>query len=145
MTQLAAVVDVLGGRRVLGRQVASSADLRHLVRNGLPYAAFERLAHVLGVDLGSLAPLVSVTDRTLARRKAARARFRQDESDRIFRVARMVAAARAVLGDDDHTREWLSRPNRALGGEPPLRLLDTDAGAQEVEAVLGRIAHGVYS
>jgi putative toxin-antitoxin system antitoxin component (TIGR02293 family) len=40
---------------------------------------------------------------------------------------------------------WLRRPNRALGGERPLDLLTSDAGARVVEQVLGRIEHGVYS
>jgi putative toxin-antitoxin system antitoxin component (TIGR02293 family) len=40
---------------------------------------------------------------------------------------------------------WLQTPNRALEGELPFNLLDTDAGVQSVETVLGRIAFGVYS
>jgi len=34
---------------------------------------------------------------------------------------------------------------RALGSVRPLDLLDTDLGAQQVERILGRIEHGVYS
>ena len=41
--------------------------------------------------------------------------------------------------------EWLSRANRALGGAIPLELLDSDLGAIQVEQILGRISHGVYS
>lgn len=37
------------------------------------------------------------------------------------------------------------KPNRALGGERPLALLDSDVGSLAVERVLGRIEHGVYS
>jgi len=32
-----------------------------------------------------------------------------------------------------------------MGGERPFDRLDTDAGAQSVETVLGRIAYGVFS
>jgi len=39
----------------------------------------------------------------------------------------------------------MGKANRALGGRVPLHLLDSDAGAQAVERVLGRIEHGVYS
>jgi uncharacterized protein (DUF2384 family) len=38
---------------------------------------------------------------------------------------------------------WLARENRALGGQTPLSLADTDLGARSVEALLGRIGHGL--
>jgi uncharacterized protein (DUF2384 family) len=37
----------------------------------------------------------------------------------------------------------LRRQNGALDGEIPLALLDTEEGGRLVEAVLGRIAHGI--
>ncbi len=66
-------------------------------------------------------------------------------SDRLRRLVRVFARAEEVLGSSGKASRWLSRTNRALGGETPLSLLDTDAGSQEVEAVLGRIEKGVYS
>jgi putative toxin-antitoxin system antitoxin component (TIGR02293 family) len=48
-----------------------------------------------------------------------------------------------VLGTEDKAATWLSRPNRALNGEIPIRLLDTDVGARQVEDILGRIEYGV--
>ena len=50
-----------------------------------------------------------------------------------------------TLGDPEKAGRWLSQPNRALDGQRPLTLLDSDAGALAVERVLGRIEHGVYS
>ena len=40
--------------------------------------------------------------------------------------------------------DWLSSSNRALGGDEPVSLLDTELGAKRVFDVLGRIEHGVY-
>ena len=57
----------------------------------------------------------------------------------------IAARAVEVLGSEGKASRWLRRPNRALGGKPPVALLDTDLGTQQVEAVLGRIEHGVYS
>jgi putative toxin-antitoxin system antitoxin component (TIGR02293 family) len=82
--------------------------------------------------------------RTLARRKQER-RLRRDESDRLFRLVRIAAQTSAVLGSEEKAARWLHTPNRALGGKPPLGLLDTDLGSRQVEEVLGRIEHGVYS
>ena len=82
--------------------------------------------------------------RTFSRRKRE-CRLSADESDRLFRLARIAARAAEVLGDEDKASRWLHRPNRALAGERPVALLDTDLGARQVEDVLGRIEYGVYS
>jgi len=58
---------------------------------------------------------------------------------------RIAAQAAEVLGSEEKASRWLHSPNRALGGSRPLDVVDTDLGAREVEAVLGRIEHGVYS
>jgi putative toxin-antitoxin system antitoxin component (TIGR02293 family) len=50
-----------------------------------------------------------------------------------------------VLGSTDKAARWLHTENRALGGQTPLALLDTDLGTRQVEEVLGRIEHGVFS
>jgi uncharacterized protein (DUF2384 family) len=56
-----------------------------------------------------------------------------------------VAFAKASLGDRAAATRWLKRPNRALGGNVPLALLDNELGARTVENVLGRIAFGGVS
>ena len=56
-----------------------------------------------------------------------------------------VANAIEMIGHEGNALEWLTTPNKALGGEKPIDLLDTDTGARKVEDVLGRIAYGVYS
>jgi len=48
-------------------------------------------------------------------------------------------------GDTKAARRWLSNPQPALGGAIPLKLAETEVGAREVEAAIGRIEHGVYS
>lgn len=66
------------------------------------------------------------------------------ESARLIRIARVLAHAEDVFGSTDKARDWLASKNRALAGQKPLQLLDTDAGTQEVEDVLGRIEHGIF-
>ena len=61
------------------------------------------------------------------------------------RLARLLVRAEEALGDPLKARRWLSKPSRALGGQRPLSLLDSDTGALSVERILGRIEHGVYS
>ena len=139
----AQVVQVLGGPGVL-KKVRTEEDLRERLREGLPYAAFEALRVAFGLSLKDLSIVLAVPERTLARRKVQR-RLRPDESDRLVRLAWIAAYAEEVLGGRAKAADWLRTPNRALGTDPPVARLDTDLGTRQIEAVLGRIAHGVYS
>lgn len=142
----AAVAERLGGHRILRRVVASELDLAAAVRDGLPAAALEHvLAELAGSDV-TQAEVYGVVGnaRTLQRRRTARQALSREESDRLARLARLVGRAEEALGDRAKALRWLARPNRALEGERPLTLLDSDAGALAVERVLGRIEHGVF-
>lgn len=61
------------------------------------------------------------------------------------RVSHLLKLASEVLGSEEAASHWMSSPNRALGGVVPLSLCGTDEGSEEVEAVLRRIEHGVFS
>jgi uncharacterized protein (DUF2384 family) len=52
---------------------------------------------------------------------------------------------RSLTGSIDKARGWLKTPNRALGCEMPLDLLDTVIGARQLEEVLLRINYGIFS
>jgi uncharacterized protein (DUF2384 family) len=45
----------------------------------------------------------------------------------------------------EDARTWLTSPVRALGGETPLRYASVEPGVREVERLLIRLEHGVYS
>lgn len=140
-----AVVEALGGRRVLGRTIKKADDLAQLVRKGLPAAAVAALAKKLDVANAVLSSKLGIPQRTLTRRLSQQSRLTAAESDRTVRLARVYAQAIEMIGEKGKAVEWLRTPNRALGGERPLDQLDTDLGARAVEDILGRIAYGVYS
>jgi putative toxin-antitoxin system antitoxin component (TIGR02293 family) len=141
-----AVAEKLGGRKVLRREVASDLDLAEAVRAGLPAEALEHLLRELRPWVGAQAAVLRVvgSERTLQRKRGGGGALSAAESDRLARLARILVRAEQALGDDEKARRWLTRENRALGGAQPLALLDSDAGAEAVEQVLGRIEHGVY-
>ncbi len=142
---VAAITAVLGGRRTLKRRVDSDGELRKITREGLPVGSLTLLAQELSVEKKTVARVVGISDRTLSRRIAKDERLSADESDRMVRLARVVAMATDTLGTIKKASLWLQTPNRVLGGETPLSLLDTDTGVRSVETILGRIAWGVYS
>jgi len=144
MLPMDALVEALGGRKVLKRRIANLDDLRDVVKAGLPYASLEALIGKFGLGRDEASAALHLPHRTIARRKQEQ-KFHADESDRVLRFARASTLAAATLGSDEKAAQWLRRPNRALGNKPPLDLLDSDIGTRQVEDVLGRIAHGIAS
>lgn len=138
------VVHILGGRAAFERRPRSSAELRARILDGLPYAALESVMGIFHLERSEVCEALDLSPRTFSRRKIER-RLQPDESDRLYRMARIAARATEVLGDTETAARWLHRSNRALGGDPPLHLVRTDLGSRQVEQVLGRIEHGVVS
>jgi len=116
-------------------------DLVRLVRRGLPVGAVQFV-----LDSGRLTPAeldqVVLPRKTLANRRKL-GTLTPEQSDRLVRVARLLATAEETFGNQNKAGIWLRRPTTVFGGERPLDLLDTDEGAREVEMLLGRISHGI--
>jgi putative toxin-antitoxin system antitoxin component (TIGR02293 family) len=144
MLQTEALVEALGGRKVLKRRILNLNELREAVRAGLPYASLEALLTKFGLARDEAAAALHLPKRTIARRKKQR-KLPADESDRVLRLARVSAQAAATLGSEEKAAQWLRRPNRALGNQTPLSLIDSDIGIRQVEEILGRIEHGTIS
>jgi len=144
VNELVAVVAELGGRQTLGRRVETDQDLRHAIRDGFPPAVIAELLRASGLTLKELAESLDLSPRSLQRRRRS-GRLARFESDRLYRLARIVALAHHSLGEQQRAARWLKRPNRALGGISPIAALDTELGARQVENVLGRIAYGGVS
>jgi len=144
VNELHAVIEELGGDPVFGRSLRTESDLQAAIREGFPPMVVEELMHSAGLTLKELAASLDLSPRSLQRRRRER-RLARHESDRLYRLARIIALAKRYLGDGATATRWLRRPNRALGGSTPLQSVDTELGARAVENVLGRIAYGGVS
>ena len=140
--ELEEVLSVLGGAKVVGRGVRSPQDLAERVREGLPFAALAAVMEQYRISRDVLCDILQLSRRNFLRRKEQK-RLAPDESDRLYRLARVLAHANRVFEDPDESAEWIHTPNTALGKQQPLTLLDTDIGVQQVDQVLGRIEHGI--
>jgi putative toxin-antitoxin system antitoxin component (TIGR02293 family) len=129
---------------LLGLRAVDPMALVARIRAGLSYGAFERFQRNIALTTEQLAALIQVNPRTLARRRAE-GKLAADESDRLVRASRLFGRALALFeGDGDAAREWLGSSAPALGGVTPLDAAETEAGAREVEALIGRLEHGVF-
>jgi putative toxin-antitoxin system antitoxin component (TIGR02293 family) len=129
----------------LGLRPAGPLDLVRHISRGLSFHAFEQLRAALDLPLADLAGLIGIPARTLHRRKEE-GRLQPDESDRLVRLSRVWGRSVELFeGDAAEARHWLGSPRAALGGQTPLALSCTEVGAREVESLIGRLEHGVFS
>lgn len=144
------VTAVLGGKKELGQKVKSRIDFDALIKKGMPSGVISHIKKAFDLPDEVIARIVGVSPRTVSRRRKtmkipAGERLSSNESDRVYRFARIVAAAEGVFGDKKEALEWLNSPQHGLGGHVPLDMLQTDAGTREVEELLTRIDYGVIS
>ena len=122
----------------------SPAQVVKVVQAGLDFAELEALREQLDLPLDRLAGQLGLARATLHRRKTT-GRLTTGESDKVVRFARLLGQAVHLFGSVEDARRWLKSPQRGLGGAVPLDYAQTEAGAREVENLLGRIDYGVYS
>jgi len=140
-----AVVSVLGGRKYLGKRISSLSDFDKLIREGFRWESVSHAKETVGLTDQELASLLNISERTLIRFRKSKKRLSSVASDRLYRLALIFSFAKEVLEDDKMALEWLHKPQFGLGGRVPLEMLQTEAGAREVEDLLGRIEYGVIS
>lgn len=114
------------------------------LREGFPMTEFSLLQNLLHIPEEELGRYIGISPATLHRRKKS-GRMETPESERVVRFARLFGQCLEVFESKDATREWLKAGNPGTAGESPLSYADTEFGAREVENLLGRIDHGVFS
>lgn len=130
---------------LLGLEPVDTVRLLKQLQAGLKYRALEQFQINADLSTEQVADLVQIRPRTLSRRKE-QGRLMPDESDRLVRASRVFGRALELFeGDAPSARRWLLSPQLALGGAAPLTIARTDAGAREVEDLVGRLEHGVFS
>ena len=96
------------------------------------------------VSSSEAAALMRIPVRTLTRRKQE-GRLSPEESDRLLRASRILGRAIDLFeGDRSEARQWLSRPQRALGGARPLAMATTEVGARAVERLIDQLEYGIF-
>ena len=135
------IEQLLGGEAVVGK-LRSAMDVVALVRRGIPTRAVHHFADRHLPDFGVIDRSV-LPRRTFKRRVDANQPLDPMESDRLLRLVGLVASAEDTFGGSAKALAWLSRPTKALHGQTPISLSDTDHGARSVETLLGKIAHGI--
>ncbi len=132
-------------RTVTGVPSGERSKMLENIRKGLPFKAIEALEKAYGAPRKELAEALSITISTLTRRKKE-GRLHADESDRVARLARLKDEALEMMqGNDEAAIQWLHTPLEILSNETPMGHASTEMGARDVEDLIGRTRHGVFS
>ncbi len=115
-----------------------------MAKNGLSKKDLEALKQKASLDYDELAQMLSVTRATLINKKGEE-KFSVVLSERIIAIADIYSYGVEVFGEIGLVQQWMFQSNRALGGETPFSIIDTQFGREELRNLIGRIAYGVYS
>jgi putative toxin-antitoxin system antitoxin component (TIGR02293 family) len=125
-----------------------------MIRNGVPAIEAKRLVQALGVEQKVFYQALGLKTATVNRKITQSEQLASDESERLLGVARLIGQVEAIIAESGEAQdfdapEWLSRwlrePLPALGGTPPMALLDTMEGQSIVSEALARIQTGAYA
>jgi putative toxin-antitoxin system antitoxin component (TIGR02293 family) len=142
-TQLRRKQGFVVGKLKMG--VGNSAAIVKQVRAGFPYKHLAGFQKVTDLPWTEISRFVAIPQRTLTRRQHE-GKLQPDESDRVWRAFTIFDQAVELFeGDLAAARTWLQTPQAGLGGETPLDFASTDVGAREVERLIGRLEHGVFT
>jgi putative toxin-antitoxin system antitoxin component (TIGR02293 family) len=130
---------------LLGIKDFDAASLQARIQEGFSFTSLSYLSEAMGVSPQATGELLLISSRSLQRRKTE-GRLHADESDRLLRLSRVFGRAIQLFeGDQGAAVNWMKEPLPALGHVSPLEMSKTGPGTLEVERLIGRLEHGVFS
>lgn len=146
--ELQKIEALLGGSRILARNLTNTLDAHELLLEGLPASALDHLVGKL-VIIGkaeSIEKAMGMSLRTWQRRKDTPSKpLSIEQSGRAWKFAEILAKATDIFGSQVDAEQWLDRPAIGLEQRRPIDLLGTPAGVELVEDHLDRLEYGVYA
>lgn len=119
---------------------ASDQHIHELIEAGFSAGSVKALC-----DLGAITPLERdqiIPLEGLKTRLARGQRLTVEESDRLFRIAHIIAVAQALFGNNEKAKRWLSKSKHRFSGKSPVGMLSTTQGTRLIEEMLIRMAEG---
>jgi putative toxin-antitoxin system antitoxin component (TIGR02293 family) len=136
---------IAGLLTVPGKHASTGIEAHQAIKKGIKIKDADFLKKRLGISDKEMAAFLGTSTATLQRKRRRQEAISFVQGDRLYRMARVLAKAVQLFGDNKMAVDWLKTPRRGLGGKIPLDLMETEAGAQEVEDLIGRLRHGVIS
>jgi len=120
---------------------APDQDVHELVDAGFSAAVVEAFCY--SVKAGAKLQNQVISLRTLRARLAGGQRLTVHESDRLFRLAHIIAMAETSFGRAGKAHRWLSKPKDHFAGRSPFSILSTAQGTRLFEVALIQLTEGL--
>lgn len=136
------IFDLLG----IPEEEGGAVSLPVAVERGLPIESLERLAGELKLSPEEFAQTYLGISRTTLARRRKRGVLNLHESDAIVRYAKLLILATEFMKNDSAAAlRWLNTPLAIFQRRTPMEHARIEAGACEVEVLVHRLEHGVFS
>lgn len=117
-----------------------------VIREGIPYQYIEIISEKLNLPVKSILAIFGIPQTTYNKKKSEHALLDSRDSELIILITELIDYGLEVFNDEKNKfQRWLKKPNLALGGNPPINLLDTTTGIEEVKNSLNRIEFGNFA
>ena len=124
------------------RVVLDDSERLIQIKVGLPAHLVQAVRQTFDLQDRSLETLMNASISTLDRRRREQKNLDPVASERLDRIASVCNLAEEVFEGQDAAAQWMSKPNKALGGTAPIMLCDTEIGAKQVRRVLHALEYG---
>lgn len=126
------------------KKLITPSELEPILHKGLNCRALDRVRDALGITTAELCACIGLPERAIDDARQKKQTIGANESDRLFRIAELIARATALFGTQAKAARWITTPQAALGEETPLSKLRTGVGVDRVKEILAAIQYGVY-
>jgi len=142
--ELVTIIELLGGRTLIGMNLNNQIDLLNLTNNGISKASLLSLRNYIGFTTHQIAEILPIAESTIKRYKLNQA-FKPMISEHILHFAQVVTIGINVFLSKKTFLKWMASPSTALGNRVPKHLMKSHFGMNMVIEELARIEHGIVS
>ncbi|MDO1449822.1 DUF2384 domain-containing protein [Rhodocytophaga aerolata] len=137
---LQTMVELMGGRQVIKEPIGNSLDFMELCRcEQIPVDALRSIGRLMNFTNKQMSDMLGICERTLQRRFQAQGTLSNDEAEKTFHIAKVIARGMEVYGNLEDFSSFLHSASRALGERKPIELMCSSIGRDELLHHLGRI------
>lgn len=138
------VFSIIGLDKFLKPAEIDSFKIIDVIRKGLPMGILNKLAKLMLFKPRDVAPIMNLSERTLQRYEASTL-LDKETSLKTIQLASLYEKGVEVFGSVERFNSWMNSEILALGLKKPIEFIDTSVGIDQLQKLIGRIQHGVYS
>lgn len=97
-----------------------------------------------GINRAQMASLLGISEKTYYNMMKS-ATLDKNQGDRFTFISNILEEGQITFNGHSNFKGWLNSEQPTLGGITPIEMMSTINGAQEVQAAITRIKHGIFA